>query len=76
VRIVSDLRSQRAAVESAVRHGDLLPDIEAEIDAHTELSEEDRSALWLYAWSRLETAGGAHDTPDRESATTTTLIPG
>jgi hypothetical protein len=42
------------AIEVRADAGESLDEIDAEVVRDAPLDEERRSALWLYAWSRLE----------------------
>ncbi|HYB25482.1 MAG TPA: hypothetical protein VEF89_02590 [Solirubrobacteraceae bacterium] len=44
-------RQLRAAIATRLERGDTLDTVERELIAPSGLSEEQRSALWLYAWS-------------------------
>jgi hypothetical protein len=41
----------RAAIATRLERGDTLDTVERELIARSELPEEQRDALWLYAWS-------------------------
>jgi len=41
----------RAAIATRLERGDTLDTVERELIAGSELPEEQRDALWLYAWS-------------------------
>ena len=45
------MRRLRAAIATRFERGDMLDTIERELIAPSGLSEEEQSALWLYAWS-------------------------
>lgn len=45
------MRRLRAAIATRFERGDMLDTIERELIAPSGLSEEQQSALWLYAWS-------------------------
>jgi hypothetical protein len=47
-----DMSSAQAHVEQLLGNGVALPQIEAYIEGRRDISEDDRSALWLYAWAR------------------------
>ena len=46
------MRQLRASIRTRLGHGDALDTIERELIAPSGLSEEEQSALWLYAWSQ------------------------
>ena len=48
------LMELRGAVEAAMRRGSSFSSVEAEIIDTSELSEDAKSALWLYAWSFVD----------------------
>ena len=45
------LRQLRAQLAARLGRGDSLDSLERELIAHSPLSEEQKSALWLYGWS-------------------------
>ena len=44
----------RGAVEAAMRRGESFSSIEADLIDPSELSDDAKSALWLYAWSFVD----------------------
>ena len=52
------MQQLRAAIVVRLERGDTLDTIERQLIARSELPEEERHALWLYAWSH----------PDRPAA--------
>jgi len=53
------MRQLRAAIATRLERGDSLDTVERELIAPSRLSEEQQSALWVYAWSH----------PKRQAAT-------
>jgi len=53
------------AIEERTDAGESLDAIDAEVVRGAPLDEDCRSALWLYAWSRLEAPGGCPSGPAR-----------
>jgi hypothetical protein len=51
-------RVLRALLREAVITGRSLDEIGAELDARTDLGEEESAALWLYAWGEQRRVGG------------------
>jgi hypothetical protein len=49
------------AIEQRASAGSSLDEIEAEVVREAPLDEDQRSALWLYAWSRLEAPSRASE---------------
>jgi hypothetical protein len=45
------MRQLRAAIAARLERGDTLDAVERELIAPARLSDEQQSALWLYAWS-------------------------
>jgi hypothetical protein len=45
------MRQLRAAIAARLERGDTLDTVERQLIAPARLSDEQRSALWLYAWS-------------------------
>jgi hypothetical protein len=48
---VSTLRQLQAEVAFRMRRGDTFASVEAEVIDPSELSEDEKAALWLYGWS-------------------------
>jgi hypothetical protein len=48
---MSTLKQLQGDVAFRMRHGDAFASVEAEVIDPSELSEEEKAALWLYAWS-------------------------
>ena len=42
--------STRARIRERIAHGASLRDVDRQLDGMTNLREDERSALWLYAW--------------------------
>ena len=51
---MTTLMEVRGAVEAAMRRGESFSTVEAEIIDPSQLSEDAKSALWLYAWSFVD----------------------
>ena len=49
------------AIEQRADAGSSLEEIDAEVVRGAPMDEDHRSALWLYAWSRLEAPGRPRD---------------
>jgi hypothetical protein len=49
------------AIEQRADAGQSLDQIEAQVVRDAPLDEDRRSALWLYAWSRLEAPSRPHE---------------
>jgi hypothetical protein len=49
------MSSARAHVEQLLADGIALAHIEVYIDGRRDISEDDRNALWLYAWAKRRT---------------------
>jgi hypothetical protein len=63
-------RRIRAQIDAALAHGVTLADIEHEILDRPGVSEDARSALWLYAWGAVERRDRSVSAGPRALATT------
>ena len=61
------LRRFRAEIAARLGHGDTLDSVEHELIAPSRLSEEQKSALWLYGWSLPKRERRRAAFPDLES---------
>jgi hypothetical protein len=62
---ISSVDLLQRAIEERTDAGDSLESIDAEVVRDAPIDEDGRSALWLYAWSRLEAPGGCPSGPAR-----------
>jgi hypothetical protein len=51
---MATLMELQGAIDVGMRHGETFSTVEDEIIEPSELSEEAKSALWLYAWSFVD----------------------
>ena len=50
---MSRLELEQRKIRKRMRRGGTLGEVESEVIDHSQLSLDQRAALWLYAWTRL-----------------------